>query len=110
MTQVNYGEKLKKYAKRSFISFFRQGLAKDAKRNREWLVFINASDPEDNRTYWQGFSHFKKNYPCGILIDFEWGSENRKHYLKDLQFAVLKGVDGANRMAFYHYSEWSEMY
>lgn len=109
MRQVNCDEKLRRYAKKSFISFFRQGLAKDAKRNKDWFVYIDSPDPDDNRIYWQGSSCFENNYPCGILIDFE-GNKNRKHYLKDLHFAVLVAVDGANRMAYYHYSEWSVMY
>jgi hypothetical protein len=109
MTQVDYGKRLRGYPKKSFISFFRQGLAKDAKRNRKWFVYITTSDPNDDRTYFQGWSYFENNYPCGVLIDFE-GSKNRKYYLKDLHFAVLVGVDGVNRDAFYHYSEWSEMY
>ena len=105
MTQVNYNEKLREYVKNSFISFFRQGLAKDAKRNEEWNIFIS----DEERTYFQGFSYFKENYPCGLLINFE-GSKNRKYYLKDLHFAVLSCVDGVKRMAFYHHSNWKRMY
>lgn len=109
MAQVDYGKKLRGYVKKSFISFFRQGLARDAKRNREWFVFIDSPDPDDDHVYWQANSFFENNYPCGVLIDFE-GSENRKYYLKDLRFAVLVAVDGVQRMAFYHYSDWSVMY
>jgi hypothetical protein len=105
MTQVNYNKKLRRYVKNSFISFFRQGLAKDAKRNEEWHIFIS----DEGRTYFQGSSYFENNYPCGLLINFE-GSKNRKYCLKDLQFAVLSCVDGVNRMAFYHYSDWKRMY
>jgi len=109
MTQLDYGKRLREYTKKSFISFFRQGLAKDAKRNKEWTVYIDSSDPDDSRIYFQGNSCFDNNYPCRLLIDFE-GSKNRKHYLKDLRFAVLVGVDGANRIACYVYSDWSRMY
>jgi hypothetical protein len=109
MTQVNYSKKLKRYVKKSFISFFRQGLAKDAKRNEEWHIFISSANPDDDRTYFQGSSYFENNYPSGVLIDFE-GSKNRKYYLKDLRFAVLVGVDRVERMAFYDYSDWSRMY
>jgi hypothetical protein len=109
MTQVNCYEKLRRYTEKSFISFFRQGLAKDAKRNKEWFVYIYSPDPDDDHIYWQANSYFENNYPCGILIDFE-GSKNRKYYLKELRFAILKAVDGVNRQAYYHYSDWSEMY
>lgn len=109
MTQVNGYEKLRRYTEKSFISFFRQGLAKDAKRNKEWFVYIDSPDPDDDHIYWQANSYFENNYPCGILINFE-GSKNRKYYLKELRFAVLAAVDGVNREAYYHYSDWSEMY
>ena len=109
MAQIDYGKNLRRYVEKSFISFFRQGLAKNAKKNKEWTVYITTSDPDDDRLYWQGPSDFENNYPCGILIDLE-GSKNRKYYLKDLRFAVLVAVDGVNRMAYYHYSEWSVMY
>ena len=110
MAQVNCDKILRRYVEKSFISFFRQGLAKDAKRNKEWFVYIDSPDPDDDHVYFQGWSRFENNYPCGVLIDFEGGSENRKYYLKDLRFAVLVAVDGVSRDAFYHYSEWSQMY
>jgi hypothetical protein len=109
MTRVNYREKLKRYAKNSFISFFRQGLAKDTKRNKEWRVYITTSDPDDDRTYWQGETDFENNYPCGVLVDFE-GSKNRKYYLKDLRFAFLVAVDGVDRYAVYHFCKWDIMF
>jgi hypothetical protein len=109
MTQVNYAKKLRKYVKNSFISFFRQGLAKNAKRNKEWLVFITTSDPDDTRTYWQGHTDFENNYPCGVLIDFE-GSKNRKYYLKDLRFAYLASVNRVDRWAVYYFCEWDIMF
>jgi hypothetical protein len=105
MTQVDYGKKLKGYIKKSFISFFREGIAKNAKRNKEWTVNIS----DDTRFYGQFDSCFDNNYPCMLLIDFE-GSKNRKYYLKDLHFAVLVAVDGVNRIAYYVYSDWNVMY